>query len=122
MIELFAVPGGKSDSIASARNHPDDSALEMALEIDDQVEPARAHAPQERHKRPRRVPSIVNDQFVKPRMPFYNGFGLGLDRPGDICLRPGAPHAPEQRQRTHHITDRAQQDYQYAIRYRRYVI
>ena len=118
MIELLGVGGGKTDSIRSTRDYSDDSALQVALKINHQIEASTAHGLKKRHERPGRVPPIVNDQFVQPLMSFDDRAGLGLYRPCDMRVRPSSANAPEQRQRPHHVANRAEQDYQYAIWYR----
>ena len=122
MIEFLGIGSGKANPLGRARGHSDDAALEMALEIDHQIEAAGAHSAQEWHERPWGAAPIVNDQFVEPGMSLDDRHRLGLDRPGDVRLRPCAAQTPEQRQRAHHVADRAEQDYQDAIGYRRQVV
>ena len=62
------------------------------------------------------MPTIIDDYLVQPWMAFEHGFRLGFDRPGDMRVRPCTPYPPEQRQRADHVANRAEKDYQDAVR------
>jgi len=80
----------------------------MALEVEDQIELAGTNRTQEGRERNRCSRPIVDDELVEPRMALEQRLLLGLDRPGDMSVGIGAAHAAEQRQRAHHVTNRAQ--------------
>ena len=82
----------------------------MSLQIEHQVELVCAHRAQERRERPRRQPAIVHDHLVEPRMALNNRARLGLNRPRDMRGGPSPADPAEQRERPHHIADRAEQN------------
>ena len=116
MVEFLAVGAIETDAHAgsgSDRNHP---ALQMALEVEREVEMARAHPDEKGQEGKRRTAAIVDDQLVEPGMAFEHRLRLGFDRPRDMRGRPRAADTAEQRQRAHHVADRAEQDDQDAAR------
>ena len=114
MVELFGVFAREADSLASARSQRRDAALEMALQVENQIELAGANPAQEGRERPRPAPAIVDQNLVEPGMALEQRLRLGLDRPRDMGARIGAAHAAEQRQRSHHVADRAKQHEKYS--------
>ena len=119
MIELLGVRRGETETIARARDSRRETAFEMTLKIDDQVEMPSADSPQKRNERPRRVRAIVHDDFVEPAMMLEYRLRLGFHRPRDVRVGPRVANAPEQRQRANHVADRADQHDQHATRRRR---
>src|SRR6266849_6002629 len=100
MVELFAV--------RRARNSRCETALQMALKVEDQIEAAGANPVQERNERPRRVGAIVHDDLVEPRMALEQRSRFGFYSPRDMRVRPRASDASEQWQRADYIADGAE--------------
>src|SRR5216683_6632860 len=107
MVELFAVRRGETKPVRRPGNSRRETALQMALKVEDQIEVAGANPVQERNERPRRVGAIVHDDLVEPRMILEHRSGFRLDGPRDMRGRPRAPDAAEQRQRADYLADGA---------------
>jgi len=116
MVEFLAVGAIETNAHAGSRSHRNHTALEMALEVERQIEMARAHPDEEGQERKRRAPAIVDDQLVHPGMAFEHSLRLGLDRPREIRGRPRAADTAEQRQRSDYVADRTEQNDQDAAR------
>src|SRR5438445_4968139 len=110
MIEFLDVRAVEAHAHAGSGSDRDYAALEMALEIEPQVEIARAHPDKEGYERPGRAPAIVDDQFVEPGMAFQDRLRLRLDRPCKMRGRPRATDPAQQRQRAHNVADRPEQN------------
>src|SRR5262249_36733202 len=106
VIELLGIGPMKADPARCAGNQTYHAAFQVALKIDDQVKASVANALEKRQKAPRRMPSIVEDRLIEPRMMFENRRRLWLDRPRDVRRGISAAKAPQQRQRAHHVANR----------------
>ena len=116
MVEFLAIGAIETDAHAGSGSNRNHAALKMALEVERQVEMARAHPHEKGKERKRGAAAVVDDQLVDPRMALEHRLRLGLDRPRDMRGRPRATDTAEQRQRAHHVADRAQQNDQEATR------
>src|SRR5512146_1046523 len=115
MVELLAVGAIEAEALAGSGSYRDHAALEMTLQVEREIEMARAHPREEGQERNRRA-AVVDYHLVEPGMALEHGLRLGLDRPCDMRGRPRAADTAEQRQCAHHIADRAEQDDKHAAR------
>jgi len=81
----------------------------MTLKIYDQVEMPFANPAQKWKERPRRVRTIVHDDFVEPAMMLEDRLRLWFHCPPDVRIGPRAADAPKQWQRAHHVANRTEQ-------------
>ena len=95
-IELLAVVTVKANPLRRARAPTDETALEVALQIEHQVESSRANLGDKRPERLPRVAPVKQDDLIDRRTAFKQRVRCRLDGPSEIS--PGKSLAQKIRQ------------------------
>jgi len=70
LVELLTVGAVEAQALGGSGSGRYHAALEMALQVESQIEMARAHPRKKGHKGEWGATAVVDDQFIEPRMAF----------------------------------------------------
>ena len=114
-VQLFGVVAVESNARGRAGPPADEATLEMALEIQDQIEAMRAYPAQKRPETPTPMRAVEQYDFVDGRMQFHQRQSGRLDRPRKKRPRKTSAHERRQRNRPGNVADRSVQHDQYLV-------
>ena len=114
-VALLGIRGVETQPQRCGRPPADQTALDVALQVEHQIETLASNRAQKGDKSPQAARPVVDQDIVQGRM-IVQQRGCGrLDRPGNMAVGIGAPNPHQQRQGSGDIADCPEQDDQDAL-------